>query len=54
MYGIEAARGRPLTDRSQEVAFRFGLMLVITLMLVATWNDLVQLQVIEFFRGLVS
>ena len=54
MYGIEAARGRPLTDRSQEVAFRFGLMLVITLMLVATWNDLVQLQVIAFFRGLVS
>jgi regulator of sigma E protease len=54
MYGIEAARGRPLTERSQEVAFRFGLMLVITLMLVATWNDLVQLQVIEFFRGLVS
>src|SRR5690606_27630729 len=54
MYAIEAIRGRPLTERSQEVAFRFGLMLVIMLMLVATWNDLVQLQVIEFFRGLVS
>jgi regulator of sigma E protease len=54
MYGIEAARGRPLTERSQEVAFRFGLVLVITLMMVATWNDLVQLNVIEFFKGLVS
>jgi regulator of sigma E protease len=54
MYGIEAARGRPLTERSQEVAFRFGLMLVITLMMVATWNDLVQLNVIEFFKSLVS
>jgi regulator of sigma E protease len=54
MYGIEAGRGRPLTERSQEVAFRFGLLLVITLMMVATWNDLVQLNVIEFFKGLVS
>lgn len=54
MYGVEAARGRPLTERSQEVAFRFGLVLVITLMMVATWNDLVQLNVIEFFKGLVS
>jgi regulator of sigma E protease len=54
MYGIEAARGRPLTERSQEVAFRFGLALVITLMMVATWNDLIHLNVIEFFKGLVS
>ena len=54
MYGIEAARGRPLTERSQEVAFRFGLVLVLTLMVFATWNDLVQLNVIEFFKGLVS
>jgi regulator of sigma E protease len=54
MYGIEALRGRPLTERSQEMAFRFGLALVIMLMMVATWNDLVQLNVIEFFKGLVS
>ena len=39
MYAIEAVRGRPLTERVQEVAFRFGLVLVITLMIVATWND---------------
>jgi regulator of sigma E protease len=54
MYGIEAARGRPLTERSQEMAFRFGLMLVITLMLVATWNDVVHMEILELFRGLVS
>ena len=54
MFGIEAARGRPLAERSQEVAFRFGLALVLTLMVFATWNDLVQLNVIAFFRGLVS
>jgi regulator of sigma E protease len=54
MYAIEAVRGRPLNERSQEVAFRFGLAFVLTLMVFATWNDLVQLNVIEFFKGLVS
>ncbi|MGH6944776.1 MAG: RIP metalloprotease RseP [Geminicoccaceae bacterium] len=54
MYGIEALRGRPLTERSQEVAFRFGLLVVLSLMVFATWNDLVQLNVIEFFKRLVS
>jgi regulator of sigma E protease len=54
MYGVEALRGRPLTERSQEVAFRLGLVVVLSLMVFATWNDLVQLNVIEFFKGLVS
>jgi regulator of sigma E protease len=54
LYAIEAVRGRPLTERSQEMAFRFGLALVLMLMVFATWNDLVQLNVIEFFKGLVS
>lgn len=40
MYGIEAARGRPLTERSQEIAFRFGLAMVLSLMVFATWNDI--------------
>lgn len=54
MYGIEAARGRPLNERSQEMAFRVGLALVLSLMVFATWNDLVQLKVFSFFTGLVS
>lgn len=54
MYGIEAARGRPLTERAQEIAFRFGLAMVLTLMVFATWNDLVHLNVIQFFSGLIS
>ena len=54
LYAIEGLRGRPLNERSQEFAFRFGLVLVLTLMVFATWNDLVQLNVIEFFKGLVS
>jgi len=53
-YAIEAARGRPLGERAQEYGFRLGLALVLTLMVFATWNDLVHLRVVEFFVGLVS
>ncbi len=42
-YGIEALRGRPLSERAQELGFRIGLALVIMLMIVATWNDIVHL-----------
>ncbi|MGI9382148.1 MAG: RIP metalloprotease RseP [Methyloligellaceae bacterium] len=40
-YGIEAARGRPLSERSQEIGFRIGLAVVLMLMIFATWNDLI-------------
>jgi regulator of sigma E protease len=53
-YAFEAARGKPLGPRAQEYGFRIGLALVLTLMVFATWNDLVQLHVVEFFRGLMS
>ncbi len=43
MYGIEAVRGRPIEERVQEVAFRFGLALVLALMVFVTWNDLMSL-----------
>jgi regulator of sigma E protease len=42
-YGIEAARGRPLSDRAQEIGFRIGLAIVVMLMLFATWNDIIHL-----------
>ncbi|MAU21147.1 MAG: RIP metalloprotease RseP [Martelella sp.] len=38
-YAIEAVRGRPLSARVQEFAFRIGLFLVLALMVFATWND---------------
>ena len=53
-YGIEAILGRPLDERMQEYGFRIGLALVLSLMVFATWNDLVHLRVVEFFRGLMS
>lgn len=42
-YGIEAARGRPLSDRAQEVGFRIGLAIVLMLMIFATFNDILHL-----------
>jgi len=39
-YGIEAARGRPLSQRVQEIGFRFGLALVFTLMAFTLVNDI--------------
>ena len=50
----EAIRGRPLGERAQEYGFRFGLILVLTLMVFVTWNDLVHLRVIEFIKELIT
>ena len=53
-YGFEAILRRPLTERTQDFAFRIGLALVLTLTVFATWNDLVNLRVVEFIAGLFS
>jgi regulator of sigma E protease len=42
-YGIEAARGKPLSERAQEVGFRIGLAIVVMLMIFATYNDIVHI-----------
>ena len=42
-YGCEAVLGRPLGERAQELGFRFGVVLIVGLMLLTTWNDLVRL-----------
>jgi regulator of sigma E protease len=39
-YAIEALRGRPLSERAQEVGFRIGLAIVLMLMVFATYNDI--------------
>jgi regulator of sigma E protease len=42
-YAVEAARGRPLSERAQEMGFRIGLGLVLMLMVFATYNDILHL-----------
>ncbi|HLH95226.1 MAG TPA: M50 family metallopeptidase [Xanthobacteraceae bacterium] len=39
-YAIEAMRGRPLSERAQEVGFRIGLAIVVMLMIFAAYNDI--------------
>jgi regulator of sigma E protease len=53
-YAAEAVRGKPLGQRAQEYGFRIGLAMVLTLMIFATWNDLVHLRIVEFVKGLVT
>jgi len=53
-YIAEGLRGRPLSDKVQEYAARCGAALVLSLMLFATWNDLVHLRVFSYLRGLFS
>lgn len=50
-YFAEAIRGRPLGARAQEYGFRLGLAVVLTLMVFATWNDLVHIGILRFLKG---
>ncbi|MFH6781269.1 MULTISPECIES: RIP metalloprotease RseP [Methylobacterium] len=49
-YAVEIVRGRPLSERAQEIGFRIGLALVLMLMLFATWNDILHIGA-AFNRG---
>jgi len=40
IYFVEALRGKPISDQYNEIFHRFGLILIILLMLFALWNDL--------------
>jgi regulator of sigma E protease len=42
-YIIEGIRGRPLSERAQELGFRIGLAIVVMLMIFATFNDILHL-----------
>lgn len=53
-YMAEFVMGRPISPRIQEYGFRFGLILVLLLMVFATWNDLVQLKVFESIKQLIT
>ncbi len=45
-YGIEALRGRPLSDKAKEFGFRVGMALLLMLMIFATWNDVANLSLL--------
>ena len=42
-YGLEGLRGRPLSERTQEIGFRIGFAIVLMLLVFATYNDIPRL-----------
>ena len=42
-YAIEALRGKPLSEQTQEYAFRFGLVILVCFMVFANLNDIIQI-----------
>ena len=42
-FGVEATRGRPMSERAQEFGFKVGLAIVSMLMIFATFNDVLRL-----------
>ncbi|MET1028376.1 MAG: RIP metalloprotease RseP [Dongiaceae bacterium] len=53
-YAWEALRGRPLGARAQEWGLRVGVAFVLSLMVFATWNDLVYLKVFDYIKSLFT
>lgn len=53
-YTIEAIRGAPLSEKKQEIGYRIGFAFVIFLLIFATWNDLMRLNVFESIVNLFS
>ena len=53
-YAVEAVRGRPLGERTQEYGFRIGMVLVIALMIFVTYKDLGYFRIFEYFKNIVS
>lgn len=53
-YALEAVRGKPLGLRAQEYGFRIGFAMVLSLMVLATWNDIKSLSLFQYVSGLFS
>ncbi len=53
-YVIEVLRGKPLSERAMGFSLNIGLAFILGLTLFVTWNDLVQLKVVEYFIELVT
>jgi len=54
LYAVEAARGRPVSARAQELAFMAGFMALVSLFMVATWNDLTAVGLFQRIAGFLG
>lgn len=53
-FGIEAMRGKPLSEKVIMVAQQIGIALLVLLMVFVTYNDILRLDIIGFVRGLME
>ena len=53
-YAVEAVAGRPIGERAREYGYRIGIAMVLGLMVFVTWNDLLQLRIVDFIVDLVT
>lgn len=53
-YAIEAIRGRPLSQKAQEIGFQAGFAMIVSLFLFASWNDLQRFKLLEFVGRILS
>lgn len=53
-YALETVKGRPMNEKIQEYALRLGMLFLLGIMVFATWNDLLQLKVVDYVLNLVS
>jgi len=53
-FGIEALRGKPLSDKVMTIAQNVGMGLLVLLMVFVTYNDVMRLDIIEFLRKLIN
>lgn len=54
LYFIEVLKGKPLSEKAQEWAFRGGFFIVITLVVFTTWNDLKQIHYFQWLQKIFS
>lgn len=53
-YAMEKMNGKPMGERAQEYLLRIGMAFLLGIMVFATWNDLVQLKIVDYVKGLIS
>ena len=50
-YAIEGIRGKPVGEKVEDIAYKIGFTLLISLMLYSHWNDFIRF---NFFGGIYS
>lgn len=53
-FGVEALRGKPLSDKVMTIAQNIGMGLLVLLMVFVTYNDVMRLDIAGFFRRLLN